>query len=268
MFDIDDFRVKPGSKVDLKKIDPGTTKGLNRDEGEDLLKKNRKKLDDLQYLLYAEDTRSILLVLQAMDAGGKDGTIRDVFEGVNPQGVHVTSFKAPSSEELEHDYLWRIHKATPRRGEMGVFNRSHYESVLVERVKGLAPEHVWRPRYAQINAFESHLAACGTMIVKCYLHISKEEQLERLKRRLNDPKRQWKMNPADFEERKRWDAYMEAFEDAIELCSTAACPWYIVPSDCKWYRNAVISTILVKMLEKMDPKLPRMAIDPSLFKVE
>ncbi len=225
-------------------------------------------MDDLQYLLYAEDARSILLVLQAMDAGGKDGTIRDVFEGVNPQGVHVTSFKAPSSEELEHDYLWRIHKATPRRGEMGVFNRSHYESVLVERVKGLVPERVWRPRYAQINAFESHLSACGTTIVKCFLHISKEEQLERLKRRLTDPKRQWKMNPADFEERKRWGAYMEAFEDAMRECSTADCPWYIVPSDSKWYRNAIISTILVQTLERMDLKLPVATFDPKSFTIE
>ncbi|MBC8105001.1 MAG: polyphosphate kinase 2 family protein, partial [Anaerolineae bacterium] len=199
---------------------------------------------------------AVLVVLQAMDAGGKDGTIESIFSGVNPQGCQVTSFKAPSHLELSHDYLWRVHNACPARGMIGIFNRSHYEDVLVARVKKLVPKSVWSERYHHINEFERMLADEGTTIIKFYLHISKEEQNERMKARLSDRKKRWKFNPSDIIEGKSWDDYMEAFEDAMSECSTKYAPWYVVPADDKWYRNWVVSDVIVRTMKKMDLKYP------------
>ena len=195
-------------------------------------------------------------MLQAIDAGGKDGTIRRVFGGVNPQGCEVTSFKAPSEEELAHDFLWRVHKATPRRGKIGIFNRSHYEDVLIVRVHDLVPKAVWSKRYAIINSFEENLVASGTTVVKFFLHISKEEQAERFRKRLEDPEKHWKFRKADLDEREHWDDYQEAFEDALTKTSTKHAPWYVIPSDRKWYRDWVVLSILVETLRDMDPQFP------------
>jgi len=214
------------------------------------------ELAELQERLWAENRRSLLVVLQAMDAGGKDGTIRRVFGGVNPQGCRVTSFKAPSEEELAHDFLWRINKATPRKGEMGIFNRSHYEDVLIVRVHDLVPKSVWSKRYAIINSFEANLAASGTTIVKLFLHISKEEQAERFRKRLEDPDKHWKFNTGDLAERKHWDEYQRAFEDAITKTSTAVAPWYVIPADRKWYRDWAVLSVLVETMRAMDPQFP------------
>jgi PPK2 family polyphosphate:nucleotide phosphotransferase len=216
--------------------------------------------------LWAEHTRSLLVVLQAMDAGGKDGTVRKVFSGVNPMGVHAVAFKAPNDAELAHDFLWRIQRELPERGDIGIFNRSHYEDVLIVRVEELVPEKVWRPRYSAIRAFEEHLSGEGTAIVKLFLHISKEEQAERFKERLSDPTKNWKFNVADVDVRKRWDDYQIAYAEAIGRTSTDAAPWYVVPADRKWYRDWVVATILVDVLEKMDPLFPEPA--PGLSQVK
>ena len=263
------FRAEPGKKVDLSDHDPGYRRDFDgRKEAKSALKKNVERLRELQYLLYAEDRRALLIVLQAMDAGGKDGTIRRVMGPINPQGCRVTSFKAPSDEELAHDYLWRVHKAVPRRGMIGVFNRSHYEDVLVVRVRELVAKSVWSKRYEHINAFEKLLADNDVHILKFFLHISRAEQLERFKKRLEDPRKQWKANPQDFEERKLWDDYMRAYEDALTKCSTEHAPWFIIPSDCKWYRNLVVSQIIVETLEGLDMKLPEAEFDVSDIVVE
>ncbi len=269
MFKPSDFLVKPGARIRLARIDPDSDKGFKggKKDAQEVLASLNRRLDDLQYLLYAEDKRSVLVVFQAMDTGGKDGVIRDVFEGVNPIGLHVVPFKVPSQEESEHDFLWRIHKAVPRRGELVVFNRSHYESVLVERVKGLVPRSVWSKRYDHINAFEKNLADAGTVIMKFYLHISKDEQHERLQARLDDPARRWKFNPGDLEERARWDEYMAAFEDALSRCSTPWAPWYVVPANKKWYRNIVVGTVIVETLEALRMRPPRPAFDASAIRI-
>jgi len=263
------FRVKPGAKVDLARHDPAYTAGYKKkgDARKDLAK-NIERLRELQYLLYAENKQSLLIVLQAMDAGGKDGTIRHVMNGVNPQGCAVTPFKAPSAEELDHDFLWRIHKAAPRKGNFGIFNRSHYEDVLVVRVHNLAPRSVWKKRYAQINAFEKNLAQENVRVVKFYLHISKEEQKRRFQARLDDPTKHWKLSPADFAERKYWDDYMAAFEDALSKCSKPWAPWYVIPADRKWFRNLAVSQILVDTLEDMKMKFPPPAADISKIVLE
>jgi PPK2 family polyphosphate:nucleotide phosphotransferase len=214
------------------------------------------ELAGLQERLYAEGERSLLVVLQALDAGGKDGTIKHVFRGLNPAGSKVVSFKVPSAEERSHDFLWRVHAKAPARGEVVVFNRSHYEDVLVVRVHGLVPDDVWRPRYGFINDFEANLAAAGTRIVKLFLHISKEEQAERFQARLDDPTKHWKFRTGDLAERARWDDYQAAFEEAISNTSTAAAPWYVVPADRKWYRNWAVGRILVETLQGMDPQYP------------
>ena len=221
------------------------------------------RLADLQQLLYAENKRSLLVILQGMDAGGKDGTIRHVMSGVNPQGCRVTSFKVPSAEEASHDFLWRIHKALPGRGEIGVFNRSHYEDVLVVRVHGLAPKEVWSERYDQINAFEAEAVQNGAVLLKFFLHISKDEQKKRLQERLEDPKKNWKFSPADMEERKYWDDYVEAYQTALSRCSTSWAPWSIIPANKKWFRNLAVSQIIVEALEEMDMKFPKPAFDLS-----
>ena len=216
-----------------------------------------ERLAGLQDRLWAAHDRSLLVVLQALDGGGKDGTIRHVFRGVNPQGTRVASFKAPVGEETEHDFLWRVHRAAPKAGEIGIFNRSHYEDVLAVRVLGLVPEKVWKARYDLINGFERTLDHGGTTLVKIYLHISKEEQRRRLQARLDDPTKRWKFRAADLEARRHWDEYMQAYEEALEKTSTEIAPWYVIPADHKWYRNWVVSRILVKTLERMDPQYPQ-----------
>lgn len=254
---IDRFLVPAGSQVSLADYDPGFTGGYSeKREAKDDLRDNIDRLRDLQEVLWAEDKHALLIVLQAMDAGGKDGTIRHVFSGVNPQGCQVTSFKVPSKEELDHDYLWRVHKAVPGKGTIGIFNRSHYEDVLVVRVHNLVPPEVWGQRYEQINQFEKLLFDTGTTILKFFLHISKEEQKERFEARLSDPHKNWKFSLGDVEERAYWDEYARAFEDVLSRCSTPWAPWFVVPANHKWYRNLAVSQIIVETLEKLDMRFP------------
>jgi PPK2 family polyphosphate:nucleotide phosphotransferase len=261
--------VKPGSSVRLGRIDPDATPGVrNRAQGERMLERNIERLFDLQYRLYAENRRSLLIVLQAMDAAGKDGTIRNVMRGLNPQGCTVTSFKQPSAEELDHDFLWRIHKAIPARGDIGIFNRSHYEDVLVVRVLELVPRAVWSRRFEQINAFEEILAANDTVILKFFLHISKDEQLERFRARLDDPSKNWKFAPGDLDTRKHWDAYTGAYEDALGRCSKKHAPWFVIPSNRKWYRNVAVSQIIVETLADLDMRFPKPQFDVSKIVLE
>jgi PPK2 family polyphosphate:nucleotide phosphotransferase len=252
------YLVKPGSKVALSEHptdDTGTF--TTKEDAAPETEKNLARLADLQELLYAEAKHAVLVVFQAMDTGGKDGAIKHVFCGLDPHGCSVTAFKAPTPVELAHDFLWRIHEATPRLGMIGIFNRSHYESVLVERVKNLAPQNVWSKRYDHINNFEKLLADEGTTILKFFLHISKDEQKRRLENRLHNPHKQWKFNPADLDERRRWDDYMQAYEDALRRCSQKHAPWYVVPADRKWVRNWVVSDVLVRTLEELDMQYPK-----------
>lgn len=252
------YLIKPGSKVNLSKWDPddkGDFEG-GKKEGKEELKKLNLRLQELQELLYAEHKHTLLVVLQGIDTAGKDGTINHVFEGVNPQGVRVASFKVPTQEELDHDYLWRIHKQTPRRGEIGIFNRSHYEDVLVVRIHNLAPEDVWKKRFDHINAFESMLADEGVTILKFFLYINKDEQKERFQARLDDPTKHWKFNPGDLKERERWPEYIQAYEDVLSKTSTKCAPWYVIPSNRKWYRNLVVAETIIKTLEGFDMKYP------------
>ncbi len=252
------WRVKPGSAVHLGKIDTRSTDGAPGDkkDTEAASEELQLEMQGLQERLYAEGKQSLLVVLQAIDAGGKDGTIKNVFRGLNPASCRVVSFKVPSEEERSHDFLWRVHAKTPAKGEVVVFNRSHYEDVLVVRVHTLVPEEVWRRRYDLINDFEANLAAAGTRIVKLYLHISKEEQAERFQARLDDPTKQWKFRKGDLDERARWDDYRAAFEEAIARTSTDVAPWYVVPADRKWYRNWAVNRILLETLSDMDPQYP------------
>lgn len=255
------YVVKPGSKVDLSEWDPNDTGDFKGDKKSGLAEvaKLNSKMDALQEILYAEHKHKLLIVLQGMDTAGKDGAIRHVFEGVDPLGVRVASFKVPSAEELDHDYLWRIHKAVPAAGEIVIFNRSHYEDVLVVRVHKLVAPAVWKKRYDQINAFERHLTQTGTTIVKFFLNIDFDEQKKRLQARLEDPTKQWKFNPQDLKERKLWSVYMKAYEDALGKTSTAYAPWHIVPANRKWYRDLVISSILVETLENLKLQYPQPA---------
>lgn len=254
------IKVNSNQKIKLADIDPNDTGELaNKAQAKKLLAQNIKRMAELQNVLYAEGKHALLIILQAMDAGGKDGTIRKIMSGINPQGVQVTSFKRPTERELAHDFLWRIHQAVPPRGMLGIFNRSHYEDVLIVRVRNLVPKLVWQMRYDHINCFEQLLADNGVTILKFYLHISKEEQKERLLARLNEPNKRWKFNPTDLDSRARWDDYMQAFEDVFEKCSTQAAPWYIVSANKKWYRNVVISDTIVKTLEGLDMKYPEPA---------
>jgi PPK2 family polyphosphate:nucleotide phosphotransferase len=220
------------------------------------IRENTKQLDELGHRLYAENRQALLLVLQGMDTAGKDGTIRTVLRGINPQICRIASFKAPSHVELDHDFLWRVHNATPRHGEVGIFNRSHYEDVLIVRVEELAPESEWRSRYERINEFERLLTQGGITIVKCFLHVSKEEQRERLQSRLDRPEKRWKFNPGDLETRARWDDYQAAYEDALNRCNTAHAPWHIIPSDRKWYRNLAVSQLVLDTMVRMAPQFP------------
>ena len=262
--------VKPGSKVNLDDHNPDFHEGLDKDDPEVERRRDRalERTCELQEALFAEARQSLLIVLQAMDTGGKDGVINHVMRGLNPQGVHVRSFKVPTPEELAHDFLWRVHQRVPARGHITVFNRSHYEDVLVVRVHELVPENMWRKRYEQINEFEQLLAENGTRILKLFLHISKDEQKQRLQERLDDPSKHWKFSVGDLEERKLWDHYMRAYEDALTECSTETAPWHIVPANRKWYRNLVISELLAEVLAEMDPQLPKADFDPSQVVIE
>jgi PPK2 family polyphosphate:nucleotide phosphotransferase len=257
------YLVKPGAKLDLAKLDAGSTREFkgSKKEAEERLRELTKKLEVLQEALWAEHKHKVLVVLQGMDTSGKDGTIRQVFEGVNPLGVRVASFKAPTAEELDHDFLWRVHPSVPGRGEMVIFNRSHYEDVIAARVRRLVPPEVWRARYRQINDFERLLADTGTVILKFFLHIDKDEQKERLQARLDDPAKRWKFRLGDLEDRALWDEFMAAYEDALSHTSKERTPWYVVPANRKWYRNLVIATVLVKALEDLDIKAPESAED-------
>jgi PPK2 family polyphosphate:nucleotide phosphotransferase len=261
--------VQPGHKARLRGRDPEATPGVKgKKAAEKLLEKNMARLEELQFLLYAENKHAVLVVFQAMDAGGKDGTIRHVMSALNPQGCSVTSFKVPTAEEAKHDFLWRIHKATPRMGEFAIFNRSHYEDVLVVRVHGLAPKSTWAQRYDHINSFEKLLAESRVTICKFFLHISAAEQKERFRSRLEDPSRQWKLSEADFAERKYWDDYIEAYEDALTRCSTPWAPWYVIPANKKWFRNLAISQILVEALENLNMKYPPRSLDVSKVRLK
>lgn len=251
--------VEPGTRFDLGAVDADADGGLDKDWAKEALGRERERIVALQERLYAERARSLLLVFQAIDTGGKDGTIRAVLKGVNPQGCTVASFKVPSSDERDHDFLWRYHARTPGRGIIGVFNRSHYEDVLVVRVKGLVPDAVWQSRYGRINDFEQLLTESGTTILKFFLHISKAEQKKRLEARIADPEKHWKFDPADLVERKSWDAYQQAFADALSRCSTPRAPWLVVPANHKWFRNYVIAKTVADTLEAMDPRFPEAA---------
>ena len=265
--------VRPGTR--LADIDPRSTPGLPNDVGDDAKQWSRNRvaaigaeLADYQERLYASAKHTtqagrVLLVLQAMDCGGKDGTVRAVTRGMNPAGMSAVSFGPPSPEEREHDFLWRIRKALPAPGYVGVFNRSHYEDVLVVRVHGLVPEDEWRQRYDQINAFEAEAAGSGIKLVKVMLHISRAEQRKRLLDRLADPTKYWKYNPGDIDERARWDDYQQAYQDALTRCSTEAAPWYVVPADRKWYRNWAVASLLRQAFADIDPQYP-----PATFDVE
>ncbi|MFC2053186.1 polyphosphate kinase 2 family protein [Chloroflexota bacterium] len=253
------YRVARGDKIYLCDWDPNDKSKFdgNKLQAQKRLEELNDELEALQELLYAEHKHRVLVVLQAMDTGGKDGTIRHVFEGVNPQGVKVASFKVPTREELDHDYLWRVHKQTPGKGEIAIFNRSHYEDVLVVRVHKLVPRKVWSLRYEQINEFERLVHEEGTKILKFFLHIDLKEQKERLQARLDDPNKQWKFSLGDLEERKLWLDYIEAYEDVLNKTSTQWAPWYIVPANRKWYRNLVVASIMVDALKSLDMSYPQ-----------
>ncbi len=251
------YRIEPGDKLVLGERDPDASEHFqNKEEVKEELKHQRDRIADLQARFYGEQKRGLLIVLQATDTGGKDGTIKGVFKGVNPQGCRVQAFKQPGDEEADHDFLWRYHQHTPPRGMIMIFNRSHYEDVLVVRVKSLQPEEVWRERYRIINEWEHSLVLSNTTILKFYLHISKDEQKRRLESRLEDPNKHWKFSSNDLKEGLLWDKYQVAFQDAITECSTAYAPWYVVPSNKKWYRNLVIARAIADTLEAMDPQFP------------
>jgi PPK2 family polyphosphate:nucleotide phosphotransferase len=258
----EEFRVEPGRKIDLEKIDADwKPDGLSRGEAEEEFNGLTEKLRGLQHLMYAENKSSLLVVLQGRDAAGKDGTIRHVFGPMNPQGCKVTSFKVPSKIELAHDFLWRCHIAAPQRGQVGIFNRSHYEDVLVVRVHDLVPKSVWSRRFELINAFERMLIHNRTKILKFYLHIDRDEQLERFKKRIDNPKKNWKISDADYSERPLWDEYTEAFEEALSKCSTDDAPWFVVPANRKWARNLAVARIVVEAMESLDMRFPEPEVD-------
>ena len=268
---LDRYRVKEGEPFSLSSVDPGEKTlhaDLKKANSLEVLAGMNRRLAELQRVLWADGSRALLVVLQAMDTGGKDGTIRKVMTGVNPQGVDVHGFGVPSDLELAHDYLWRIHHRTPAKGRIGIFNRSHYEDVLVVRVNELVPDARWSKRYQHILDFERLLTDEGTVIRKIMLHISKEEQRNRLQARLLDTSKAYKFNPGDLETRERWSEYMEAYEDALSKTSTEAAPWYVVPADRKWYRNLVVSQILIEALESLDIAYPRAEEDYSNLVIE
>lgn len=269
MSDLPHLKVEPGAQVKLAGIDPAY-KGHHesREAAAQDVQRYGTRLRELQELLYAEGRRSLLICLQAMDTGGKDGVINHVLGAMNPQGCRVAHFRQPSLEEAAHDFLWRAHRAAPRRGEVVIFNRSHYEDVLIVRVHERVPRSVWSARYEQINEFERLLAADGTVILKFYLHISNEEQLARLKARLDDPTKHWKISEADYAERKLWPRYMTAYEEALSRCSTEPAPWYVIPANHKWFRNLAVARVVVERLEAMKLKYPETGVDLARIRRE
>jgi len=253
---------KPGSKTKLKDVDPSFHgKHESHEKALPEIQKHLQRLKELQYTLYAEHEHSLLVVLQGIDAAGKDGVCRHVFQSMNPQGATVAAFKQPTPQEAAHDFLWRVHRRTPGKGEVVVFNRSHYEDVLVARVHKLVPKHVWEPRYDRINEFERLLEQSNTTIVKFFLYISKEEQLERFKTRLDDKSRHWKISNSDYTERKYWDDYVAAYEDMLDRCSTDHAPWYVIPANHKWFRNLAVSQILCDTMAEIGMKMPPATVD-------
>jgi len=259
------YRVRPQEKIALRGIDPADTGAYGGSKAEALEAGTGlcAKLGRLQELLYAGHQHKVLVVLQGTDTSGKDGVIRHVFQGVNPQGVKVHGFKSPTPEELDHDFLWRVHRCVPGKGEIAIFNRSHYEDVLIVRVHGLVPPEIWKSRYDSINAFEQMLVREGTTILKFYLHVSQGEQKKRLQDRLDDPEKRWKFNPGDLPERRLWAEYEKAYEDVLSRTSTYRAPWYVIPSDKKWYRNLAVAAILVRALEDLRMKYPASDFDPA-----
>jgi PPK2 family polyphosphate:nucleotide phosphotransferase len=258
---IDRFRIPPGQRVHLKDFDPKYKGHGNKKDALHKLPKLCDKMGDLQQRLFSERKRSLLICLQALDAGGKDGVVKHVIASMSPDGCHVANFKEPSQEELAHDFLWRIEAQTPKKGEIAIFNRSQYEDVLIVRVHNLVPREVWSRRYDQINDFERRHVENGTRILKFFLYISKEEQLQRFEQRLDDPAKQWKISEADYTECNYWDDYLRAYEDALAKCNTDDAPWFVIPSDHKWFRDLAISEIIVDTLESMNIQVPRPSVD-------
>jgi PPK2 family polyphosphate:nucleotide phosphotransferase len=264
---MDRYRVRPGATLRLDRIDPADTgKHTDEEEARQKLARDIDRLRKLQDVLYADGRYAVLIVLQGMDTSGKDGTIKHVMAGVNPNGCHVVPFKVPTEEEAAHDFLWRVHRATPRRGHIAIFNRSHYEDVIVPRVHRTLPRALVKPRYEQINAFERHLAENSTVILKFFLHISKEEQRRRLLERLSDPTKRWKFSENDIKERALWDDYMAAYEKALTRCSTKYAPWWAIPSDRKWYRNLAVASVVVDALKALRCEYPPPPVPPSRLK--
>ena len=266
LLDTSRYRVRPGEKIEISKLDPGgeSNVSVKKSDAKDEIRNLTKKLDDLQSMLYSEHKHKLLIVLQGMDTAGKDGTIRHIFEGVNPSGVRVAHFREPSVEEQEHGFLWRVYKEIPADGEIVIFNRSHYEGVLVERVHNIVPKSVWEKRYAEINMFEQILTEENVRICKFFLHISREEQKKRIDERLEDPSKEWKFSEDDIAERKLWNEYMQAYEDILNLTSKESAPWYAIPSNHRWLRDLIVSTIVVQTLESFGMKQPRLS--PELAK--
>jgi PPK2 family polyphosphate:nucleotide phosphotransferase len=256
-------KARPGDKIRLSKIDPDDTGEFGKEEAYTRFVALREEVSLLQEKLFAEHQRSLLILFQAMDTGGKDGALKALCFGLNPGGLEVARFKVPTQAELDHDFLWRAHKITPNKGMIGLWNRSHYEDVLVVRVHKLVPKKVWKARYDQINSFEKILCDNGTTMVKFMLHISKEEQKERLQARIDNPKKRWKFSPADLKERALWDDYQEAYEDAINCCTTKRAPWYVVPANHKWARNLAIVEVVLHVLRQMKPRFPKIRFDPA-----
>ena len=262
------YLVRQGQTIDLNEFDPDDTTLVpgGKAEAKEKLEATVERLAELQELLYAGHERKLLIVLQGMDTSGKDGTIRHVMQGFNPAGARVVSFKKPSDEELDHDFLWRVHAKVPAKGETVVFNRSHYEDVLIVRVHDLVPQAVWRKRYEQINAFERILDDNGTVILKFFLHISQDEQRKRLQARVDDPKKCWKFQPGDLHERKFWKDYMRAYEEALSQTSTESAPWYVVPANQKWYRNYVVGSVVAATLDQLNLKYPKCEVSDVVVK--
>ena len=256
------------ARIRLRDFDPDDCGGVEKDETRDKTRKLCERIGELQHLLYANATHAVIILLQGMDGSGKDSTGASVLEFVTPAGVQTTNFKAPSAEEVAHDFLWRVHKAVPRYGCVGLFNRSHYEDVLIVRVLGLQPEKVWRDRYEQINAFEKLISDNRVVLLKFFLHISKEEQAERFRERLDNPTKHWKFSVADLKMRERWDDFQRAYEDAINQCSTKHAPWHIVPANRKWFRDYVVASAVVDALEQLNLKWPKCKDDLSKVKIQ
>ena len=261
-------RVVPGKRIDVRDWPTRYEGPIDKSDGKDEVKRLTHRMAELQRVLYAEGKQSLLVVLQAMDAAGKDSTVRHVFSPVNPAGCRVMSFKAPTPEELDHDFLWRVHPHAPRAGNIAVFNRSHYEEVLIAKVKQFAPAKLIERRYAYINEFEHILTDSGTRVLKFMIHISKDYQKERLQRRLDRPDKHWKFNPEDLAERAHWDDYMDAFSIALSRCSTKQAPWYIIPAERRWYRNLAIAKVIVDTLEEMNPQPPKPTFDPKDIEID